>query len=177
MKNIFNLLSWKKSTKITTVLALALILVPAVALALSGTGAANRVAVWTGTDTVSYDDNLVWDGVNNNFIIGSSTALYNEILGVYTTGTPAKLIVDRTDGATFEMIAKTSNIKLGARSDHGLEFTVNSIPQFYISNSSQNYNVGIGTATPAEKLDVAGNIKLTGSIVSDGDICLGNCLP
>ncbi len=36
-------------------------------------------------------------------------------------------------------------------------------------------NVGIGTTSPAQKLDVNGNIKLTGSIISDGDICIGNC--
>ncbi len=36
-------------------------------------------------------------------------------------------------------------------------------------------NVGIGTSTPAEKLDVAGNIQLTGNIVSPNDICIGSC--
>lgn len=39
-------------------------------------------------------------------------------------------------------------------------------------------NVGIGTTTPAARLDVAGNIKLSGassSIISDGDICIGTC--
>lgn len=36
-------------------------------------------------------------------------------------------------------------------------------------------NVGIGTITPQETLDVIGNIQLTGNIVSPGDICIGNC--
>ena len=36
-------------------------------------------------------------------------------------------------------------------------------------------NVGVGTTTPAEKLDVAGNIRLTGNIVSPNDICIGTC--
>jgi len=35
-------------------------------------------------------------------------------------------------------------------------------------------NVGIGTF-PQEKLDVGGNIRLTGNIVSPGDICIGTC--
>ncbi len=36
-------------------------------------------------------------------------------------------------------------------------------------------NVGIGTDTPGESLDVIGNIKLTGNILSTGDICIGTC--
>lgn len=36
-------------------------------------------------------------------------------------------------------------------------------------------NVGIGTTTPAQKLDVNGNIRLTGNIVSPNDICIGTC--
>ena len=36
-------------------------------------------------------------------------------------------------------------------------------------------NVGIGTTSPQEKLEVNGNIKVFGNIVSDGDICIGVC--
>ena len=36
-------------------------------------------------------------------------------------------------------------------------------------------NIGIGTVNPDEKLHVIGNIKLTGDIVSDNDICIGTC--
>jgi hypothetical protein len=36
-------------------------------------------------------------------------------------------------------------------------------------------NVGIGTTTPSEKLTVSGNIKLSGNLTSDGDICIGMC--
>ncbi len=38
-----------------------------------------------------------------------------------------------------------------------------------------NGNMGIGTAAPGERLEVDGNVKLSGSIVSDGDICIGKC--
>ncbi len=38
-----------------------------------------------------------------------------------------------------------------------------------------NGNMGIGTTSPSQALDVKGNIKLSGSVVSDGDICIGTC--
>ena len=36
-------------------------------------------------------------------------------------------------------------------------------------------NVGIGNNNPIEQLDVNGNIRLNGNIVSPGDICIGSC--
>jgi hypothetical protein len=38
-----------------------------------------------------------------------------------------------------------------------------------------NKNVGIGTTTPSKKLQVEGDFKLNGRMVSDGDICIGEC--
>ena len=38
----------------------------------------------------------------------------------------------------------------------------------------QGGNVGIGTTNPTERFEVNGSIKLSGSIVSDGDICIGS---
>ena len=35
--------------------------------------------------------------------------------------------------------------------------------------------VGIGLTNPSEILDVVGNIRLTGNILSAGDICIGTC--
>ena len=36
-------------------------------------------------------------------------------------------------------------------------------------------NVGIGTVTPVEALDLVGNMKITGNILPTGDICIGAC--
>jgi hypothetical protein len=44
-----------------------------------------------------------------------------------------------------------------------------------ISVLASNGFVGIGNALPIQKLDVAGNIRLTGNIVSPNDICIGTC--
>lgn len=41
----------------------------------------------------------------------------------------------------------------------------------------QGGNVGISTSNPTERLEVNGNIKLNGSIVSNGDICIGSGCP
>jgi len=38
-----------------------------------------------------------------------------------------------------------------------------------------NGNVGIDNAFPQQKLDVAGNIRLSGNITSSKDICIGSC--
>jgi len=44
-----------------------------------------------------------------------------------------------------------------------------------VSMLSSNGNVGINNVNPTEQLDVTGNIKLSGNIVSNGDICIGTC--
>jgi hypothetical protein len=54
----------------------------------------------------------------------------------------------------------------------GLSFLANRLEVMRIAYTG---NVGIGTLSPTQKLDVSGNIKLSGSIVSDGDICIGKC--
>lgn len=43
------------------------------------------------------------------------------------------------------------------------------------STDFQNGNVGIGTVSPAQKLEVDGNIRLTGNLTSQNDICIGTC--
>jgi len=35
--------------------------------------------------------------------------------------------------------------------------------------------IGFGTSAPSEKVEIVGNVKINGNILSDGDICIGNC--
>jgi hypothetical protein len=44
-----------------------------------------------------------------------------------------------------------------------------------LSVKAGNGNVAIGHANPTEELDVNGDIKLSGNILSNGDICIGTC--
>lgn len=61
------------------------------------------------------------------------------------------------DGGLFDLGSVTD----GGRNDFAINTTTG--------------NVAIGHANPTEQLDVDGNIKLSGNITSDGDICIGNC--
>jgi len=104
------------------------------------------------------------------------------------TETTEGVTVDRT-GANAIIFAKATGgnavIKMADAGTAAYAFTVfDNTGRFDITDIGQsklrlsvtsNGNVGIGTATPTEKLDVIGNIRLTGNIVSPNDICIGNC--
>ena len=77
---------------------------------------------------------------------------------------------------------------LGGGKDYGMAFVYNksiNVSQISTRNngsttarmtfSNETGNIGVGTANPTEKLEVAGNLKISGNIVSDGDICIGQC--
>lgn len=44
-----------------------------------------------------------------------------------------------------------------------------------IQTMTTDGKVGIGDLIPTEKLEIQGNLKLSGNILSDGDICIGSC--
>jgi len=104
------------------------------------------------------------------------------------TETTEDIIVDRT-GVNAIIFAKADGgnavIKMADVGVASFAFTVfDNTGRFDITDIGQsalrlsvtsNGNVGIGTATPPEKLTVIGNIRLTGNIVSPNDICIGTC--
>ena len=52
------------------------------------------------------------------------------------------------------------------------------VPRVDLNIQTTTGNIGMGTFSPAEKLDVFGNIHLSGvdsKITSNGDICIGTC--
>jgi len=65
---------------------------------------------------------------------------------------------------------RTASIRYD-HSDNTMRFHTPDGERVRILNSG---NVGIGTTSPSERLHVQGNIKLSGNITSDGDICIGS---
>jgi hypothetical protein len=74
--------------------------IPATGTAALGTGAADKLAVWTGTNAIASETNLHWDGSNNRLGINDSTPAYT---------------LDVTGDAHFSgQIFTSDNIKTGA---------------------------------------------------------------
>ncbi|MBN2422619.1 hypothetical protein JXB41_05300 [Candidatus Woesearchaeota archaeon] len=120
-----------------------------------GSGEANRAAFWTGSSTLSYDNNFTWDNTNKR-------------LGIGTTGPGVKLhvigddesLADSTSGVTF-IGTGTSKIQIGydssTSSGYGwISATKNPSTWSHLVLMPNGYgNVGIGTTSPGYKLEIA----------------------
>lgn len=75
------------------------------------------------------------------------------------------------DGKTIFVSAPNDEIAGTIDTNYGLvyRFDLQTETYLYADNSG---NIGIGTATPSEKLEVTGNLKTTGNIISNGSISL-----
>ena len=76
------------------------------------------------------------------------------------------------EGADFQ----ASDIKINDRTNFNNAFTIwNPTAGTTILIDHTSGNVGFGVTNPSERLDINGNIRLTGNIISPNDICIGSC--
>ena len=127
---------------------------------LSGTGSTNKLAFWTGADTLSNNTNLHWDSSNNRLGIGVSSP--QETLDVSGFIQSDSIVIDQN--SLFINSNQSPNVGLGTNSPSerldvsgvikstGLKVNNNAI---YVANSGTN--VGIGTSTPNQKFHIYGN--------------------
>jgi hypothetical protein len=73
------------------------------------------------------------------------------------------------NGQDYALMAGNSgNVKLNSKTGHSISFRDNDVARMTLSGG----DFGIGTETPAEKLDVVGNVKVSGTIEAGLDVDL-----
>jgi hypothetical protein len=108
----------------------------------------------------------------------------NGNVGIGTTTPEAKLAVEASSDEEFK-IGQVSGTGSGrkqlvmgyniAGNYAGIQAVEQNVAFRDLVLQSKGGNVGIGTTEPNAKLDVSGDIRLTGNIIPDGDICIGRC--
>jgi hypothetical protein len=96
--------------------------------------------------------------------IGIGTASPTQLLHIYGSGATSVVLAEDAAGAKAFLQANSStDARVGAGSNHPLLFMVNNEEKMRMTTSGQ---IGIGTISPSEKLEVNGNIILSGGPVS-----------
>jgi hypothetical protein len=117
-------------------------------------------------------------------LISFPSIIFAQNVGIGTTTPVTKLTVVTTVGSTPSIPGATSNgiFRIGIATNDGVDFGKMGSPPFSgwmqagfdgvtpdpLSIQPLGGNVGIGTISPAEKLDVTGNINVTGTIKANG---------
>ena len=161
--------------------------------ALSGSGVATRVAFWTGATTLGSNANLYWDNVNSRLGVGTSTPanrlgvrggnigwgntsevnlLQNDQGGSIELGGTNSLANPISNGKPYIDFhfgtgsAQDFNTRIINAANNRLDFVTNSGGTIMSVNGS---NVGIGTTSPSQKLDVSGNVQFSGALMPGGN--------
>jgi|CXWL01.1.fsa_nt_gi hypothetical protein len=119
-----------------------------------------------GAGTISVVGNTATYTVTSPVSVPSGTPIYFLLGKIQNTGTVGGQTISFTtlDGSDV-IIDGSTTAPFQIQNTIGTTFIVDEV----------NGRVGIGTTTPLQKLDVNGNIRLTGNIVSPNDICIGTC--
>ncbi len=123
----------------------------------TGTGTTNYLPKWTSSSALG--NSLVYDN-GTNVGIGTTTparglSIFNKTIGLYSSTTGQGL----TDGYTMELEGTTAY--LWNYENDSLIFGTNSSERMRITSSG---NVGIGTTSPAYKLEVSGTVGINNTL-------------
>jgi len=126
---------------------------------ISGTGSSNYVSKWTGAKSLG--NSIIYDN-GNNVGIGTTNLATNE-----------KLRIETPEGIWGIVSSRSGSLVGGIHSNGGILTLQAGSGGAYVAVAN-NGNVGIGTPSPSQKLDVSGQIHATGDICTDtgGTKCL-----
>jgi hypothetical protein len=130
----------------------------------TGTSSLTSGYVVKGNGTSAASASVIYDDGTNIGIGTASPGFKTEIVCGYNNGLQVKDTTATVYGGFF---TESAQMALVTRSNHGLRFGTNDATRMTIDSSG---NVGIGTSSPTNKLDVATSADAFASIRSTGTI-------
>jgi hypothetical protein len=142
---------------------------PVITLNVPNASSTNRGVITTGTQTISGVKTFT-----DNLLVGTPTASGSGGLSIAVGNTVGGAVVAKdTDGATAEMQAFAGLTYFYATTNHPLLIGTNNTERIRVLAGG---DVGIGTSTPARKLDISGTLRSTQGAsfaTSSGDVSIG----
>jgi hypothetical protein len=141
---------------------------------LSGGGADTRVAFWSGATSLTFSNNLVFDGNSlgigtlnplgrlhvNNSDWGSGSALISAGFPI-SAGAAIRFTSPASGAKTYDIIGSTGDGASMGAGAFGIWDNTGGAYRLVISSAG---NVGIGTHLPSSKLHVVGNVQISGNL-------------